>query len=56
VTPETRAALELKGYPVTYSEFDGGHTYSARRGSLAGGLIALLGEPTVRADGSADRS
>lgn len=41
---------------VTYSEFDGGHTYSAWRGSLADGLIALLGEPTVRADGSADRS
>jgi enterochelin esterase family protein len=38
-----RSVLELKGYRVTYSEFDGGHTYAAWRGSLADGLIDLLG-------------
>jgi enterochelin esterase family protein len=39
-----RDILRLKGYPVTYSEYDGGHDYLCWRGSVADGLIALLGE------------
>jgi enterochelin esterase family protein len=38
-----RDILKLKGYPVTYSEYDGGHDYSCWRGSVADGLIALFG-------------
>lgn len=38
-----RDILQLKGYSVTYSEFDGGHDYLCWRGSVADGLIALLG-------------
>lgn len=38
-----RDILKLKGYPVTYSEYDGGHDYLCWRGSVADGLIALLG-------------
>jgi enterochelin esterase family protein len=38
-----RDILKLKGYPVTYSEYDGGHDYLCWRGSVADGLIALFG-------------
>ncbi len=38
-----RKALEAKGYSVVYSEFAGGHEYICWRGSLADGLIALVG-------------
>jgi hypothetical protein len=37
-----RDILKLKEYPVTYSEYDGGHDYLCWRGSVADGLIALL--------------
>lgn len=35
--------LEIKGYDVTYYEFKGGHSYINWRGTLAKGLITLLG-------------
>jgi enterochelin esterase-like enzyme len=40
---EFRDILMLKGYPVTYREFDGGHNYVCWRGSLAEGLKSLIG-------------
>lgn len=39
-----RDILRLKGYPVVYSEYYGGHDYLCWRGSLAEGLIALIGK------------
>jgi enterochelin esterase-like enzyme len=36
--------LMAKGYPVTYSEYNGGHDMLCWRGSLADGLIALVGK------------
>jgi enterochelin esterase family protein len=36
--------LVAKGYPVTYSEYNGGHDLLCWRGSLADGLIALVGK------------
>ena len=40
---EFRDALLLKGYSVTYQEFGGGHDSVWWRGSLADGLISLIG-------------
>jgi enterochelin esterase-like enzyme len=44
INRELRDILLVKGYPVTYREFYGGHDYFYWRGSLADGLIALLGQ------------
>jgi enterochelin esterase family protein len=40
-----RDTLTARGYPVTYSEYNGGHDAVCWRGSIADGLIALLGAP-----------
>jgi enterochelin esterase family protein len=40
---ELRDVLQLKGYDVDYNEFAGGHNFVNWRGSLADGLISLLG-------------
>lgn len=39
-----RDVLTLKGYEVHYAEFNGGHTYLCWRGSLADGLLSLIGK------------
>jgi enterochelin esterase-like enzyme len=44
INREFRDVLLLKGYPVAYREFDGGHDYFYWRGSLADGLISLIGQ------------
>jgi enterochelin esterase-like enzyme len=38
-----RDVLRAKGYEVRYQEFPGGHDYLQWRGSLADGLLALIG-------------
>lgn len=38
-----RDILEVKGYNVEYREFKGGHSYVNWRGTLADGLISLIG-------------
>ena len=40
--------LRSKGYSVDYREFAGGHSYENWRGSLADGLISLLGARSAR--------
>ena len=39
-----RDVLVAKGYPITYSEYNGGHDLLCWRGSLADGLIDLVGK------------
>ncbi|MBB5937252.1 alpha/beta hydrolase-fold protein [Streptomyces zagrosensis] len=39
-----RAALRDRNYPVSYTEFNGGHDYSCWSGGLADGLLTLLGD------------
>jgi enterochelin esterase family protein len=38
-------ALVTAGHDVTYREFRGGHDHACWRGSLADGIVAILGEP-----------
>ncbi len=42
-----RDILETKGYELYYTEFNGGHTYLCWRGSLAQGLLALVGNTSL---------
>ena len=37
-----------KGYPVHYEEFNGGHDYLSWRGTLAEGIILLLGSAEIQ--------
>ena len=39
-----RNVLLAKGYPVHYAEFNGGHEFLCWRGTLADGLLALVGK------------
>ncbi|HEX8459681.1 MAG TPA: alpha/beta hydrolase-fold protein [Pyrinomonadaceae bacterium] len=39
-----RDVLRMKGYFVTHREFNGGHDGYTQRGTVAGGLMALLGD------------
>ena len=39
-----RDILQAKGYEVHYNEYNGGHETLSWRGSLADGLIALIGK------------
>jgi len=43
-----RDVLQAKGYSIKYREFSGGHSSVIWRGTLADGLLALLGKDTRR--------
>ncbi len=43
-----RDVLLAKGYEVHYQEFAGGHDYLSWRGTLADGLILLIGNDAAR--------
>jgi enterochelin esterase-like enzyme len=56
VTSRTlRDVLLAKGYEVHFQEFAGGHDYLSWRGTLADGLIALMGIPTASGQGPAPK-
>ncbi|OKI04790.1 hypothetical protein A6A06_08675 [Streptomyces sp. CB02923] len=42
---ELRDTLRVLGYPVTYTEYNGGHDHACWAGGLAEGLADLLGRP-----------
>jgi enterochelin esterase-like enzyme len=44
-TRHFRDVLRAKGYTVTFRQFTGGHDYLSWRGTLADGLIELIGTP-----------
>jgi len=48
-TRTLRDVLRAKGYEVHFQEFAGGHDYLSWRGTLADGLIALMGDTASRA-------
>jgi enterochelin esterase family protein len=50
-TRNLRDVLRAKGYEVHFQEFAGGHGYLSWRGTLADGLIALLGNAPEHAVG-----
>ena len=43
-TRTLRDVLRAKGYEVHFQEFAGGHDYLSWRGTLADGLIVLMGD------------
>ena len=47
-TRTLRDVLRAKGYEVHFQEFIGGHDYLSWRGTLADGLIALMGDSGSR--------
>lgn len=47
-TRTLRDVLRAKGYEVHFQEFAGGHDYLAWRGTLADGLIALMGDAAAK--------
>jgi len=56
VTTRTlRDVLLAKGYEVHFQQFAGGHDYLSWRGTLADGLIALMGIPSGSGQGPAPK-